>query len=395
MNQNFGLLVERHPGSALNAGTPNLVKILCSTPSRFFGAVVSTDSAGKNPVPGPWDALPTLSLFKPSALVPGVGLGLLDSFFFRLQNSTVLRFLRQHEIKRLFIMVASNPRFAAFAAHLPDSISKDLYLVDNFVEESYRYKMKRETAQRVMDSLMARSERVFTVSPASAEDLTAAYHRPCKFLPIPVPEGLRRAAQPKDADFKKAGQSMVIHHAGTVHHLYGDAMAQFIRIMSELAERKNREITIEFWGSIQMEDLEKTLDMKLRKQTGNLNVKICGPVSAEQLIVEQKRADFVLLVNSFSKSLKPQLRYSFSSKTIEYMLSGTPILLYGPSYSAVVGYLKAHQAAHIVCAEQYDTALKVFEGILFAADRHETAAAARLLAQQHSIGSFITKIAAL
>ena len=78
----IALIAEHHPASAKNFGTSGLIKTLCASPRRPFQAVVATDLAGSKPVAGPWEELPILSLFRPRSLLPKIGLGLLDNFFF-------------------------------------------------------------------------------------------------------------------------------------------------------------------------------------------------------------------------------------------------------------------------------------------------------------------------
>ena len=80
----FGLIAEHPPTNSIRAGTANLVRTFCSSPSHPFCAAVGTDHVGPNPIKGPWESVPSLSLFRPRSLFPGlqIGLGLLDNAAF-------------------------------------------------------------------------------------------------------------------------------------------------------------------------------------------------------------------------------------------------------------------------------------------------------------------------
>jgi hypothetical protein len=175
-------------------------------------------------------------------------------------------------------------------------------------------------------------------------------------------------------------ETLLIHHSGTIHHLYADAIANFLTLLERLAAKQKIKIIVEFWGDLTLTALERILKMPLGQQGNQLQIKVCG--YAESLIVEQQRADFLLLVNSFAPGLKKQLRYSFSSKTTEYLVSGTPILLYAPPYSSLVAHLGQHGAAHIICAEEPEAALQQLEQIVDDPNRQCTVTAAQRLARE-------------
>lgn len=380
----IALVAEHHPASAQTFGTSGLIKTLCAAPCHPFQAVVATDLAGSTPIAGPWQALPVLSLFRPRSLLPKIGLGLLDNFFFAMQRGRITRFLRRHQINRLFILLANNPRLALFAAaDLPAHLPKDIYLVDDFVEDSHLYRVKKVKARQAMEKLLRESDRVFVISPVSGEDLSRDYGRSGEFLPIPISDAkLTMVNQGRKLKSPDTG-TLLIHHSGTIHHLYAEAMANFILLLNRLAAKRQLKITLEFWGNVTMAGLERTLNMRLHQQNNGVEIKFCGNVTSERLIIEQQRADFLLLVNSFAPDLKKQLRYSFSSKTTEYLISGTPILLYAPAYSSLTVHLGQHQAAHIISTEAPEAALPQLERIIDYPNRAETVAAAQKLAKEY------------
>jgi hypothetical protein len=387
----LALIAEHHPAFAGNFGTPNLIKTICADSAHPFSAIISTDRAGPHPVAGPWDAIPTLGLIRPRSLLPKVGLGLLDNLAFRLQYRWVTQFLKQHQPNALFLLVANNPRLAIFAANLPVALPRYVYLIDDFVQDSAIYRVSKNTAQRTLDKLVLESERIFTISPVYTTELEQHYGRPCEFLPLPISNATLSLAQ-ADPLPPPPSPPLVIHHSGQVHHLYAEALANFINLLQTIANQEQTPIRLEFWGNLNRASLEHALKLDLSQPLGHLEIKVCG-FSPHQLIVEQRRANFLLLANSFQPELAPQVRCSFSSKVGEYLVAGRPILLYAPAYASLTAHLGQHQAAFIVSQPSRAEALAHLKQILFEANPAEVVQAAKRLAQtQHSLDTFFNKI---
>jgi hypothetical protein len=359
---------------------------------------------GPNPIKGPWESVPYLSLFRPRSLFPKLrlGLGLLDNVAFRLQNQRVVRFLESHGVRKQFVLIANNARFASFAANLPCSIPRDVYIVDDFVADSGIYRVSREAAQQVLDRLVMESERVFTISPVYASDLEAHYGRSCEFLPIPIPDSLLNTIDSKTSPRTPGGKAsngvITLHHSGQIHHLYTDALIDLIALLRKIAETKKKKIHLELWGNITPGDAEKALRIKLQEvnHKDNFQIKICGEVPPIELARQQKRADILLLVNSFLPEIEKQLRCSFSSKICEYMVSGIPILVYAPPYSSLVAHLGKYKAAHIISGQDMEEVLLQLEEILVDPQKNRTVEAAKKLALDiHSSQAFFDRVTGL
>jgi hypothetical protein len=326
-------------------------------------------------------------------------LGLLDNAAFRIQNRRVVRFLEAHDVQRQFVLIANNARFASFAANLPCAVPRDIYIVDDFVADSGIYRVKREAAQRVLDRLVMESERVFTISPVYASDLEAHYGRSCEFLPIPVPDSLLDTIDSTSPHRKPGGRAsndiITLHHSGQIHHLYADALIGLIGLFREIAETKKKKIHLELWGNITPGDAEKALRINLQEvnQKDNFQVKICGEVPPIELARQQKRADFLLLVNSFLPEIEKQVRCSFSSKICEYMVSGVPILVYAPPYSSLAAHLGKYKAAHMITSQDQEEVRFQLEEILEDSQKNKPVEAAKKLALDvHSSKAFFDRI---
>ena len=120
----------------------------------------------------------------------------------------------------------------------------------------------------------------------------------------------------ESCDFKKSGDNKkkAIVYAGMIEEKYGvlDLVKAFMQI-------ENPEWTLELFGSgSSLGDIEK-----LSRQDSRIHIR--GMVSNDKVIEEQKEAE--LLVNPRNDSHK-FTKYSFPSKVIEYMSSGTPMMGY-------------------------------------------------------------------
>jgi glycosyltransferase involved in cell wall biosynthesis len=77
-------------------------------------------------------------------------------------------------------------------------------------------------------------------------------------------------------------------------------------------------------------------------------VTLCSPVSYSQLPAVFSAADLLLLPNDFDKTAISFLKYSMPTKASEYMVSGTPILVFSASGTAVAIHAKKYKWAYVV-----------------------------------------------
>ena len=73
-----------------------------------------------------------------------------------------------------------------------------------------------------------------------------------------------------------------------------------------------------------------------------------GAVSSAEVLKIQQQADFLIHVESFENKEIPKAKMSFSTKIIDYMLSGKPIFAVGPSEVNSIEILKNHNLAIVV-----------------------------------------------
>jgi glycosyltransferase involved in cell wall biosynthesis len=99
------------------------------------------------------------------------------------------------------------------------------------------------------------------------------------------------------------------------------------------------------------------------------------------------KADVLFLPFSFSPAARHSVETSFPSKTADYLASGTPIVVFGPSYSSLVAYARREGFAEIVSEGHADALASAIRRIVID-PAHRQALSSRALqvfSQYHDI----------
>jgi hypothetical protein len=100
-----------------------------------------------------------------------------------------------------------------------------------------------------------------------------------------------------------------------------------------------------------------------KKLEGYPFVEINDYVSQKELPRVLTDADFLFLPLSFEKRLS-YTSLSMPTKTAEYMISGTPIILYSPCNTALVDYAREKNWAYSITTNQFNDAVQLFKELL-------------------------------
>jgi len=82
--------------------------------------------------------------------------------------------------------------------------------------------------------------------------------------------------------------------------------------------------------------------------TNYKNVEHTSFVSYDELPKIFSETDFLILPYDFSQTAIKYIKYSMPTKAPEYMVSGTPIIIFAPEVTAVVKYAKKHNWAKVI-----------------------------------------------
>jgi len=87
---------------------------------------------------------------------------------------------------------------------------------------------------------------------------------------------------------------------------------------------------------------------RLRK---HVSVKVNMPIEYDKIPALYSKADILVLANDFSRESIRFLKYSMPTKAPEYMISGTPVLVYASSETALYKLFKDNMCGHCVAKQ--------------------------------------------
>ncbi len=103
-------------------------------------------------------------------------------------------------------------------------------------------------------------------------------------------------------------------------------------------------------------------------------------------------ADFLLLPYDFSPLALKYIKYSMPTKAPEYMMSGTPIILFAPEETAVVKYCQMYDCAKIITENNNDIiSRKIIEVLNNKSEREQIGMNAKKIAEQLHNSTYVQK----
>ena len=103
-------------------------------------------------------------------------------------------------------------------------------------------------------------------------------------------------------------------------------------------------------------------DPEVRSRLQNFDCIVLNPVvEYSRLPYIFSQADFLVIANDFHKEGIDFLRFSMPTKVTEYMVSGTPVLIYAPSETAVSRFFEENQCGCCVGEQNPEKLRKAIE----------------------------------
>jgi glycosyltransferase involved in cell wall biosynthesis len=162
---------------------------------------------------------------------------------------------------------------------------------------------------------------------------------------------------PIDIDFWKKYQRTNYDLNSTPTILYagriGLGIDSSLELVARVIERVNKELNIFVKFIIQTQD--KPIWIDNYNCVGHSNF-----VSYNDLPRVFSESDFLLLPYDFSSLSIKYIRYSMPTKAPEYMVSGTPIIIFAPEETAIVKYAERHKCALVIKENNF---LELYAGI--------------------------------
>lgn len=194
--------------------------------------------------------------------------------------------------------------------------------------------------QKVIDrefrKLLSKTELFLTISDAMAEEYEKRYGK--KSLPFhnPIDIGFWKPQTAKDYS---ATDNFNILYAGRIGFGIAQSIADIAAAVNQVSKTNNK---LQF--QIQTADIEELKKLV----TFSDHVKWVQPVAYNQLPQKFSEADLLLLPQDFDEKSVRFLKFSFPTKVSEYMISGTPILVYGDERTGLTKYALKEKWAYVV-----------------------------------------------
>lgn len=194
--------------------------------------------------------------------------------------------------------------------------------------------------QKVIDSefrkLLNKTELFLSISDAMAEEYEKRYGKSSLAFHNPIDINFWK---PHSAKNYTATERFSILYAGRIGFGIAHSIADIAAAVNEISKTNNK-ILFE----IQTADVEALGKLV----TLNDHIKWVPPVAYNQLPDKFSGADLLLLPQDFDEKSVKFLKYSFPTKVSEYMISGTPILVYGNVQTGLIKYALKEKWAYVV-----------------------------------------------
>ncbi|MGF2414927.1 MAG: glycosyltransferase, partial [Ferruginibacter sp.] len=194
--------------------------------------------------------------------------------------------------------------------------------------------------QKVIDKefrkLMDKSAILMSISDAMGDEYKLRYGKDLIPFHNPIDINYWKPATPKEYTIK---DKFTILYAGRIGFGIESSITDIANAVNDIA-KTNKDIVFEIQTG-DVEALNKLVQL-------NENVKWMKPIAYSALPQKFSGVDLLLLPQDFDAKSVQFLKYSFPTKVSEYMISGTPILVYGDERTGLTKYAVKEQWAYVV-----------------------------------------------
>jgi hypothetical protein len=251
-----------------------------------------------------------------------------------------------------------------------------IYMLDDIEASAVlhrRWRLIRPVLPRLESWLLRHFDQVFVISEGYVDHLKAKYNLEAKWLPVPV-------ELPVEEPPREKPRRRQLTFLGSISELYSASLV-------EIAEA-----LVEFNAGLAQQGPEPLyLHVLTLSKTAPLLAKL-SPAAAQYVTVAAGRTKAAVwqtvrgswgcvLPYSFEPSVRTMVKTSFSTKFTETIVSGTPVLVYGPPEASIPRYFREHQLPVLVTQRSRPALLRGLAE-LYGLDREETVGKYRQVVQQ-------------
>ena len=247
----------------------------------------------------------------------------------------------------LYIQI-SNRESINFALDLIDSleIPSVLHMMDDWPSTISSRGLFKEYWHRIIDSefrmLLGKTNLQLSISEAMSEEYMRRYGK--NFIPFHNSIELEHFNIERKIQ-QSEGNKLRILYMGRIGTANRHSLITFAKIISKC---NLPEFSVEF--DIYTKDYESVDSHKISR---NNKVSIYKAVEHSDIPGLLVTYDILLLPLDFTDSGRKFSRLSMPTKAIEYMASGTPVLVFAPPETAIVKFCERNECAHCITTESY------------------------------------------
>jgi glycosyltransferase involved in cell wall biosynthesis len=190
---------------------------------------------------------------------------------------------------------------------------------------------------------------LMSICEAMSDEYKVRYKR--NFIPFHNPIDVQYWMPPAPKNFSYK-ENFTILYAGRIGFGIEQSIAEIAVAITELAKIRPNIIF-----EIQTGDITLLNNLAIL----NENVKWIKPLAYKELPVKFSTADLLVLPQDFDEASINFLKYSFPTKVSEYMISGTPIMVYGSAITALTKYAVKYKMAHIVTEQRKEALINAID----------------------------------
>ena len=189
-----------------------------------------------------------------------------------------------------------------------------------------------ELSDKYENEIISYAERCFAITESLCSYMQNKHGKQFELMPHTIDVDI-----PNHKTFKRENRQHIVHLGGAIYpDMNLDSVKRFLSAMKKMDYAPS----VELVGATPSSFLKKwQIDDQIQHQSS---------VPRDELIRIQQNRSILFLPEAFHSTMPKMVQHNFPTKALEYMISGTPILVHAPNDS----YLS-------YCAKKYDWALVV------------------------------------
>jgi glycosyltransferase involved in cell wall biosynthesis len=255
--------------------------------------------------------------------------------------------LEAYKPELLYIQVSTREDII-FATQLRDylGIPSVIHIMDDWPSTISNKGLFKKRLHHLIDkdfrNLLSRMDLCLGISNAMKNEYLRRYNREFKAFHNPIETS---AWEPYcKHDFRLNGDHVNVLYSGRI----GTGITESLIEVAQVIEEINHS-----WGKVRLYIQSPSNDYEVIKKLQKFDCIVINPiVQYDQLPLIFSKADLLLIANDFHKEGIDFLKYSMPTKVSEYMISGTPILIYASGETAVSKFFDENECG--CCVTEQD-----------------------------------------